>query len=428
MKRFLIYSAALLAFATWMGQSYGQEILFQTGFDDDSGMIGLPDDDAEVEFNYEYLDFDGIPEAPNSALLDGEANRGLRMEANIQAGFISSAAVSTVDLELSGRYAVQVDVWLNYNFPAGTAGTTEYGGLAVGHDAETPNLSGAAFLYDTDGDTTTDYRLYKDTTFQVLDSQYTVETLNSDEDPFVSAFFGVDLNEAVPEQGIDGQTEDGTGGFRWMTIEALVDTDMVGVGDTDDPGLATFSITDAESGNTIEIGTIDNSNGSAGGVVSMSGDVALIFTDIFTSVSNSRDLSFGLFDNLIVTSVEDVAVDPLDCNGDGSVASADLACATSATISDTLVAASIPAGDLDLDGTVAFADFLILSSNFGSSDQGGVYTNGDIDLDGTVAFADFLALSANFGQSAAAQAVPEPSSLMLVLCGAMTLAWRRRRS
>ncbi len=57
-------------------------------------------------------------------------------------------------------------------------------------------------------------------------------------------------------------------------------------------------------------------------------------------------------------------------------------------------------GDIDDDGTVTFADFLILSANFGQTVDPG--TNGDIDGDGTVAFPDFLVLSANFGQSVAA--------------------------
>ena len=83
-------------------------------------------------------------------------------------------------------------------------------------------------------------------------------------------------------------------------------------------------------------------------------------------------------------------------------------------------------GDLDQDGTVAFADFLVLSQNFGTA---GDYSQGDVDCDGTVAFADFLTLSSNFGQSAAAEAasVPEPSGAALLLIGLVAIARRRRR-
>jgi|GEM_PF-5803704 len=84
-------------------------------------------------------------------------------------------------------------------------------------------------------------------------------------------------------------------------------------------------------------------------------------------------------------------------------------------------------GDLDGDGSVAFADFLAMSENFGATDQ--PYENGDIDCDGTIAFADFLVMSENFGQSAAAEtaSVPEPNSTVLLLFGLLGLMARRRR-
>lgn len=84
-------------------------------------------------------------------------------------------------------------------------------------------------------------------------------------------------------------------------------------------------------------------------------------------------------------------------------------------------------GDLDGNGTVAFADFLILSANFGNvvSD----HTKGDIDCSGNVAFADFLILSANFGKDVGrAQAVPEPSTGRMMCMSVFCLCiWRRRR-
>ncbi len=52
-------------------------------------------------------------------------------------------------------------------------------------------------------------------------------------------------------------------------------------------------------------------------------------------------------------------------------------------------------GDANRDGEVTFADFLILSSNFGKQVDA-VWADGDFDGDGMVSFADFLILSANF--------------------------------
>lgn len=84
------------------------------------------------------------------------------------------------------------------------------------------------------------------------------------------------------------------------------------------------------------------------------------------------------------------------------------------------------AGDLDGDGTVAFADFLVLSQNFGGT--GLSYEQGDIDCSGDVAFADFLVLSQNFGTSAGGAAVvPEPSSIMLCLWIGLLATIRKRR-
>jgi hypothetical protein len=86
-------------------------------------------------------------------------------------------------------------------------------------------------------------------------------------------------------------------------------------------------------------------------------------------------------------------------------------------------------GDLDGNGTVEFADFLVMSANFGqatSTDEG--HLEGDIDCNGTVEFADFLVLSNNFGQSVAAASVPEPSSIsLLMICGSLVGLLRRRR-
>ncbi len=51
-------------------------------------------------------------------------------------------------------------------------------------------------------------------------------------------------------------------------------------------------------------------------------------------------------------------------------------------------------GDANLDGVVAFDDFLTLSANFG---QSATWSTGDFDGDGRIGFLDFLALSRNFG-------------------------------
>ena len=69
-------------------------------------------------------------------------------------------------------------------------------------------------------------------------------------------------------------------------------------------------------------------------------------------------------------------------------------------------------GDIDGNGTVNFADFLVLSANFGQPATD--HTTGDVDCNGEVNFGDFLILSSNFGSEIEAQqSVPEPSGFIL---------------
>jgi len=85
-------------------------------------------------------------------------------------------------------------------------------------------------------------------------------------------------------------------------------------------------------------------------------------------------------------------------------------------------------GDVDGSGDVAFADFLILSQNFGQAAAD--HTTGDIDCSGDVAFADFLILYQNFGKKVCcAESVPEPTgAFMLAFALSLVGMIRRRRA
>ncbi len=106
-----------------------------------------------------------------------------------------------------------------------------------------------------------------------------------------------------------------------------------------------------------------------------------------------------------------------DLTGDGVVNGDDLASFLEQTGTVT--------ADFNLDGEVAFSDFLVLSTNFGGTDL--TWSQGDVDCNGAVQFADFLTLSANFGATAAAHAVPEPNGAMLVTLGLLVGLVTRRR-
>ena len=83
-------------------------------------------------------------------------------------------------------------------------------------------------------------------------------------------------------------------------------------------------------------------------------------------------------------------------------------------------------GDVDGNGKVEFADFLIMAGNFGEEVKD--HTEGDIDCNGKVEFADFLALSGNFGENVGgAASIPEPTSCLLFGIAGFTLSSLRRR-
>lgn len=85
-------------------------------------------------------------------------------------------------------------------------------------------------------------------------------------------------------------------------------------------------------------------------------------------------------------------------------------------------------GDADLNGQVAFSDFLALATGFNEASG---WAGGDFDGNGMTDFQDFLVLASNFGASTATgdvAAIPEPSSLVLCISVVGLMLLRERRS
>lgn len=86
-------------------------------------------------------------------------------------------------------------------------------------------------------------------------------------------------------------------------------------------------------------------------------------------------------------------------------------------------------GDANQDGRVDLDDFGVLKGNFGGV---GLSIPGDLDHSGAVDLSDFGLLKQNFGRqpwpATAAQAVPEPSAVLLALLASsgLTLVWALR--
>jgi hypothetical protein len=81
-------------------------------------------------------------------------------------------------------------------------------------------------------------------------------------------------------------------------------------------------------------------------------------------------------------------------NSSGRFAIADVDSGDHITLSYQLV------GDLNVDGTVNFADLLALAQHYNST--GADWSKGDLTYDGAVNFNDLLSLAQHYGQSAAA--------------------------
>ena len=353
--------------------------------------------DSSAEFGYDYSQ-KGVPAAPN-----GSDTIGLKFEVNNSAGVISQIVAVHADEEFTGQFTFRVDIWSNWALDGGGVGTgtTEFTGVSVGHDAFAPGPWGGSFIYTGDGDAAaTDYRLYKNLTqLQAESGQYALGTTAGARDSsnpiLTTAFPAFDIATAVPAQGQSGTQPAGAGGFQWMTVNVEVDTEAVGPsGATTTPGFARFSMRSAQSGNTVEIGTIDNSNGEAD-VPVLGGTIALLMSDIFSSVAVNPTFSFGLFDNVQVLE----GLVPLE--------------------PDELV------GDYNDDGTVDAADYVVFRKNEGTASALPNDPTG-----GTIGQAQYNQWTTHFGQtagggSASNAAVPEPRTLMLITLSAGWYVFRR---
>ena len=87
----------------------------------------------------------------------------------------------------------------------------------------------------------------------------------------------------------------------------------------------------------------------------------------------------------------------------------------------TLIAA-LP-GDGNLNGTVNFDDFVLLSNSFGAADT--FWEEGNYDLNGITNFADFVILSNHFGLSIpSGNPIPEPNCAAIVMLGTLFIVRR----
>lgn len=430
--------AAILVLAALTSVTRSQTTLFSDTFDTELAPVFTPGavgstgwtfvrdepNQSDVRYGYDYSAIN-IPEAPNSDPSD-PATRGVALRTNVSAGTADQGGIYYEDASFTGKYQVQVDMFLSWAADESAIGTTEHGGLFIGKDTldnpanpDFPASTGAGAIFSSDGDTANfDHTILKNNIYPSTESgQFSVTDFgfgpqlgydNTDVNTNPANGDLINLPELFPELLLpNGDTQRaGVVGYRWVTIKADVDTNAVGIGTGTVPGTTTFSVEIADTGESYTLGTLDNSvivdlpDGSLTGQnseteqgpVDMSGRVTLTIIDFFTSVSSDINLGTVVFDNLLVTALP-------------------------ATLD----------GDYNGDGLVDAADYTIYRDTLGDSVANGEGAdgngNGVIDPDDLTIWAN------NYGAVAAsATAVPEPSALVCCLLLATAMAHRRRSS
>jgi len=256
--------------------------------------------DSAFTFNYDYS-ADGIPEAPNSQ--GGNVRtRGVKLEANlVPPGAKEGFALYPLGQHFSGPHRLRFDAWMNYDAveahkpPATRFGTTEFLGGGVGYDnfGGAGVFSGAQALASGDGDAHSgpgDWRAHKSPPqFLVSDADMAASTREGSH-PYYSDFLPSVDPPVVQVQMATGIA--GSPGFQWITWEF-----------TSAGGLVTVDI-EKPSGDRLKIVEMDcndTSDGSNG--CTSEGNISLVYEDYFTTVTSRPDLTFGIIDNVVVTTV-----------------------------------------------------------------------------------------------------------------------------
>ncbi len=251
--------------------------------------------DTRATFDYDYSAM-GIPSAPHST---GGTTRGLRLEANLAAGAVAALSLSPANQSFAGDYRVRFDMWINANgpFPGGGTGSTEHltagvgtAGNRVQWTATGSTADGYWFAADGEGQasdtspTTGDYRAHVGASLQSTTSGvYTAGTnttaKGNGDGYYLDAFPTEQAAPALQQTNYAQQTgvcAAGTLGFAWHEVV------VAHRGSTVDWAV-----------DGIRLATITNAAFTAS-------NVFIGYWDMYASVSDNTNLSFGLVDNVRV--------------------------------------------------------------------------------------------------------------------------------
>lgn len=285
-------SKHLIAFAAAavVAPAISSAALYSDDFDTDTSanytVNGNPDTLATFNYNYSAM---GIPSAPNSV---GGTTTGVQFKANYSDATAAAAAVniSPTGQSFTGDYILKFDAWINANgpFPAGGTGSTEYITGGVGTTGASVQNSatgtGAWFAVDGEGGSVADFRAYSGASLAAADSGVYAAGVDSNSRDNGNTYYHATFpggqeapqfqKDTYPQQ--TGGLAVGTVGFAWREfVVTKIGDDVSWTLD----GLPIATLSDQ---------TLPGDNISVG------------YWDVFASISDNPDLSFGVIDNLRV--------------------------------------------------------------------------------------------------------------------------------
>jgi hypothetical protein len=275
-----------------------QTTVFLDTFDTNSAALwtlNKSSSDTRATFYYDYSGL-GIPSAPHST---GGTTRGLRMDANLTAGVVAALSLSPTNRSFAGDYRLRFDLWMNANgpFPNGGNGSSQHTTAGLGTAGNRVEWTGSGttadgFYFAVDGegqagDTNTasgDFCAYAGTSLKASTSGVyeagSNATAKGNVDPYYVDAFPTgktppttQLANYTNQYGLCAQ---GTIGFAWHEVI------VARRGTTVDWAI-----------DGIRLATISNATFTAS-------NVCVGYWDMFSSLSDNTNVTFGLVDNVRV--------------------------------------------------------------------------------------------------------------------------------
>lgn len=358
------------------------------------GVDGINDNFSGFAFDYSTA---GVPPAPGS----NGTTIGLKLQSSLFSNVLGGFSANPNDLNLTGDYSVQFDVWASTvggaaGFPTGGSGSTmlsTFGILTTGTASETILSSDGVFFAATgDGGSASDFRAYSvedknsyDGTAGEPNATYHAGSRNGTAQLYIDAVGGdvtvpQSVKDAFPGQNMEGVLSAGATAFQWhhheiRKIGNIVEWYM----------------------NDFKLITVDMTNFAT---PTLGGNISFGHADINFASSvdiNAGDLLFTLIDNIEVHQLTPGGVEDADFDGNGIV-----------------------------DGR----DFLTWQRGFGIDDGTAQLGDGDANEDGNVDGADLVVWQGQYGTSpqAAVAAVPEPATIVSVLFATAFIGLGRRKA